>query len=329
MPTIYLDEQGAEIKKRGELLLIEKEDEVIAEIPLAQVDRLVIIGNVQLTTQAIALLLDKEIPVSFATTYGNYRGKLKPPTHKNVMLRLKQYECYRDETFRLTHSKQIIKGKLKNGKTFLQKHWRNNPEIDIRDEVNSVNKSLNSLAAAESIKEIMGFEGVAAKAYFNAFGRLIKEDFKFERRTKRPPKDPVNAILSLGYTLLFNETLTAVEAIGFDPYLGFFHEVEYGRPSLAVDMTEEFRFLIDGLALTLINKEILTADDFIEQDNGGFYIKEKGREEFYRQYEKRIISRVNYNGLNVSYRQVFYYQAEALARVVRGEEERYIGYKIK
>jgi len=184
----------------------------------------------------------------------------------------------------------------------------------------------------------MGLEGAAAKAYFRGFGMLVKKEFTFERRTRRPPKDPVNALLSLGYTLLFNEMLSAVESLGFDPYLGFLHEVEYGRPSLAVDMVEEFRFLIEGLTLTLINKEILSRDDFIEQDNGGFYLHEKGREEFYRQYEKKITTEVQYKiipsphggeGSNLNYRRIFHYQVESLARVIKGEEEKYIGYETK
>lgn len=118
MSTIYLDEQGSEVKKKGELLIIEKDDKTIAEIPLAQVDRIVIIGNIQISTPALALLLDKEIPVSFVTTYGNYRGKLKPPTHKNIALRLKQYERYNDRIFRLNHSKEIVRAKLKRGNRF-------------------------------------------------------------------------------------------------------------------------------------------------------------------------------------------------------------------
>ena len=338
MSTVYLDEQGAEVKKKGELLIIKKDDKTIAEIPLAQLDRMVIIGNVQISTQALALLFDKEIPVSFITTYGNYRGKLKPPTHKNVILRLKQYECYNDKTFRLNHSKEVIRGKLKNGKIFLQKHSRNNPEISINREIEEIEALLQNLGFASSIKELMGLEGAAAKAYFRGFGMLVKKEFTFERRTRRPPKDPVNALLSLGYTLLFNEMLSAVESLGFDPYLGFLHEVEYGRPSLAVDMVEEFRFLIEGLTLTLINKEILSRDDFIEQDNGGFYLHEKGREEFYRQYEKKITTEVQYKiipsphggeGSNLNYRRIFHYQVESLARVIKGEEEKYIGYETK
>jgi len=338
MSTVYLDEQGSEVKKKGELLIIKKDDKTIAEIPLAQLDRMVIIGNVQISTQALALLFDKEIPVSFITTYGNYRGKLKPPTHKNVILRLKQYECYNDKTFRLNHSKEIIRGKLKNGKIFLQKHSRNNPEISINREIEEIEALLQNLGFASSIKELMGLEGAAAKAYFRGFGMLVKKEFTFKRRTRRPPKDPVNALLSLGYTLLFNEMLSAVESLGFDPYLGFLHEVEYGRPSLAVDMVEEFRFLIEGLTLTLINKEILSRDDFIEQDNGGFYLHEKGREEFYRQYEKKITTEVQYKiipsphggeGSNLNYRRIFHYQVESLARVIKGEEEKYIGYETK
>lgn len=227
MATVYLDEQGSELKKKGELLIVEKDGAVISELPLAQVDRLVIVGNVQITIQAAALLLDKGIPVSFVTTYGNYRGKLKPPTHKNIVLRLKQFARYHDNQFRLEHSKSVVRAKLKNSRTFLQKHARNKPEIDIRSGINEIEALMKRLDRAGSIEEIMGIEGVSARHYFSSFGRLVKNRFSFQKRTRRPPEDPVNAILSLGYTLLFNEMYSAVEAIGFGPYLGFMHEVEY------------------------------------------------------------------------------------------------------
>ncbi len=329
MATIYLDEQGSELKKRGEIIVVEKEGEVIAELPLAQVDRIVIIGNVQITTQALAMMFDKDIPISFITSYGNYRGKLKPPTHKNIVLRLKQFASYHDNRFRIEHSKAVMKAKLKNSRTFLQKHARNKPEIDINSEINEIEALMKRLDGAGSIDEMMGIEGISARHYFSAFGRLVKNGFSFQQRTRRPPKDPVNAMLSLGYTLLFNEMYSAVEAIGFDPYLGFMHEVDYGRPSLALDMVEEFRYLIDGLTLTLINKDMLTSEDFTEKDDGGIYMKEKARETFYRQYEKRINTEVTYKDMTLKYRRVFLHQAEHLARVVMGEDSHYQGYEYR
>ncbi len=329
MATVYLDEQGAELKKHGELLIVEKEGAIIAEIPLAQIDRIVIIGNVQITIQAAALLLERGIPVSFVTTYGNYRGKLKPPTHKNVVLRLKQFARYHDSQFRLEHSKAVIRAKLKNSRTFLQKHARNKPGIDINYEINEIEALMKRLDRASSIDEMMGIEGISARHYFSALGRLVKDEFSFQKRTRRPPQDPVNAMLSLGYTLLFNEMYSATEAIGFDPYLGFMHEVDYGRASLAVDMVEEFRYLIDGLVLTLINKDMLTSEDFTERDDGGIYMKEKARETFYRQYEKRINTEVTYRDMTLKYRRVFLHQAEHLARVVMGEDSHYQCYEYR
>ncbi len=329
MATIYLDEQGSELKKKGELFIVEKDDTMISELPLAQVDRLVIVGNVQISTQALALLFDNAIPVSFITSYGNYRGRLKPPTHKNVMLRLKQYDRYNNHDFRLNYSKRVVDAKLRNSRVFLQKHQRNNPDTDISPEIAAIDALSKSSANANSVDALMGIEGSAARGYFSAFGKLVKDEFTFKKRTKRPPEDPVNAMLSLGYTLLFNEMHSAVESLGFDPYLGFLHSVEYGRASLAVDMVEEFRYLIDGLALTLVNKDMLNPDDFTERDDGGIYMKEKARETFYRQYEKRINTEVAYRDMTVKYRRVFLYQAEHLARVVIGEDKSYQGYEYR
>jgi len=320
MSTIYIDEQGVELKRKGELIILEKDDQKIGEIPIAICDRIIIAGNIQISTQTLALLLEKEIPVSFMTIYGNYRGKLLSPSHKNIQLRIKQYERYKDEKFRLKISKEIAKTKIKNSKIFLQKHQRNNEEIDTQKEINEIDKILDSIEKAEDIEALNGYEGSAARSYFQAFGKLFKNDFTFEKRTKRPPKDPVNAILSLGYTLLFNELYTAIEAIGLDPYLGFLHQIEYGRASLAVDLAEEFRFLIDGLALTLINKEIIKKEDFLKGDEDSTYLCEKGRETFYKNYEKKINTELQYKNMTLTYRRIFFHHTEHLARVIMGEE---------
>jgi CRISPR-associated protein Cas1 len=158
---------------------------------------------------------------------------------------------------------------------------------------------------------------------------MVRREFTFDGRSRRPPRDPVNALLSLGYTLLFNEMVTAVEAVGLDPYLGFLHDVDYGRASLAVDMVEEFRYFIDALTLSMINRGELNIPDFHQGDDGGYYLVEKGRETFYKSYEKKVRTEVAYRGMTTSYRRIFFNQAEALARVIRDEETDYKPYLMR
>jgi CRISPR-associated protein Cas1 len=329
MSTIYIDEQGAVLHHRGEEIAVEKDHAVLAKIPLAQIDRVVLSGHVQLSTQVMELFLKHNIPVAFMTVYGNYRGRLTPPTHKNVGLRLKQYRKYYDQGFRLAQARILIEAKIKNCHEFIQKYRRSHAEAELSEYLTAIGAVLPSIRGAASISSLMGFEGIAARHYFAAFGVMVRREFAFDGRSKRPPLDPVNALLSLGYTLLFNEMVTAAEAVGLDPYLGFLHDVEYGRASLAVDMVEEFRYLIDALALSLINRGELDTADFRRGDDGGFYLLEKGRKTFYGSYEKKVRTEVAYNGTSICYRRVFFNQAEALARVIRDEETVYRPYLMR
>lgn len=323
MATLYVDEQGASIRIRGEEVAVKIGEEVVQTFPLHWIDRAVLAGNVQLSTQAMGLFLKQGIPVSFITVYGNYRGRLHSFTHKHVALRMAQYERYRDPEFRLRHGKILVGAKIRNCRSMLRKHHRAHPEFDCEAEVSGISVELHKSEAAESIECLMGHEGSAAKWYFSGFGKMVRREFAFENRSRRPPRDPVNALLSLGYTLLFNEMVTAVESIGLDPYLGFLHEIEYGRASLAVDLMEEFRWIIDGLVLALINRGELVAEDFQTMDDGGVRLSDKGRKLYYSKYEERMRDEILHRDKHEIYRRVFLLQAEHLGRVTLGEDCEY------
>lgn len=324
MSTVYIDEMGSTLHHRGEEIHVIKEGAVLAKLPLTQIDRVILAGPVQLSTQTMGLFLKHNIPTTFMTIYGDYRGKLTPPTHKNVALRLLQYDRYRDESFRLSQGKAIISAKIRNFQELIQKHCRSHPETQIQEELSSLDHMVRTIHSARDIAALMGFEGTAARYYFQALGKMVRREFSFVGRSKRPPKDPVNALLSLGYTLLFHEMVTAVEAIGLDPYLGFLHSVEYGRPSLGVDLCEEFRYLVDSLVLAMINRGELNQYDFRQGDDDGWYLVDQGRKTFYGAYEKKIRTEISYlNGDAMSYRRIFFRQAEALARVIKGEDAEY------
>jgi CRISPR-associated protein Cas1 len=181
MSTIYIDEQGVVLKRSGDLIIVEKEDKKLTEIPIAICDRMVIAGNVQITTQTLTLFFQKQIPVSFMSIYGNYKGKLTPSTHKNVLLRVTQYEKYKDEKFRIKISKELIKTKIKNSKTFLQKHQRNNEEIDIEKELNATSEAIASIEDAQTIEQLNGIEGATARSYFQAYGKFFKKEFTLKK----------------------------------------------------------------------------------------------------------------------------------------------------
>ena len=320
MPTIYLDNQHSLIRISGLELVIcigEKEHE---RVPLTCVERIIIAGNVQISTQAISALLKESIPVCFMSTKGNYRGCLLKATHKHAALRLAQYDRFRDAEFRHQQATAFVEAKIKNCRSILLRHRRSHHDFHCDMELTGMTREIHKLKNTPSIEGLMGHEGVAAHWYFTAFGRMVRREFAFTTRSRRPPKDPVNAMLSLGYTLLYNEFVTAIEAIGMDPHIGFLHSVDYGRASLASDMVEEFRWLIDGFVLGLVNKAIIHRDDFVSQDDGGFKMADPARKKFYEHYEQRIREETAYMGMHISYRRVFVHHAEHLARVILDEE---------
>jgi CRISP-associated protein Cas1 len=329
MSSIYVDEQGAVLHHRGNEILVEKDHFVIATLPLTRIDRIILAGAVQLSTQAMALFLKQNIPVSFISTHGDYRGRLTPSTGKNIDLRVSQYQHYLDNGFRLRFSRTIITAKIGNCLHYVHKFQRMHADTDLGDFSAGIEAELAPVERAATREILMGHEGVAARFYFAALGRMVRREFSFSGRSKRPPRDPINALLSLGYTLLFQEIVTVLETTGLDPHLGFLHNIDYGRASLAVDLCEEFRYLIDALVLALINRGELVQGDFREGSDSGWFLEEKGRKTFYAAYEHKIRTEVACNGTTMSYRRLFLHQAELLARVVKGEDAEYRPYLMR
>ena len=199
----------------------------------------------------------------------------------------------------------------------------------VEEELDAMVHEICLLAHAQALDSLMGHEGNAARHYFAAFGKMVRREFSFARRSKRPPKDPVNALLSLGYTLLYHEMHTAVEVVGLDPYLGFMHEVDYGHAALASDLCEEFRFLVDALVLGLINRGELQQHDFQESETGGWFLVDTARKKFYAAFERKIRTEISHGEQTISYRRLFFNQAEQLARVITGEQSQYQPYLMR
>lgn len=329
MSTLYLDDQGAVIRVSGQEFIICTGDRERERIPRTWVERVVIAGNVQISTQALTMLLKEEIPVAFMSTKGNYRGSLHQPSHKHAALRIAQYDCSRDHDFKLRQGRVVLEAKLKNCRSLLLKHRRAHPEFHCDMEIEGISRERHKLKQCPTMEGLMGHEGVAAHWYFTAFGRMVRREFAFEHRSRRPPRDPVNAMLSLGYTLLYNDCLTAVEAIGLDGNIGFLHALEYGRASLASDMVEEFRWLIDGMVLGIVNRGMVHPDDFTPQEDGGYRMGDPARKMFYGQYEERMRAETTDRDTQVCYRRLLFRQAEQLARVIQGEESDYLPHLIQ
>ncbi len=287
MATLYVTEQGAKLTRESRRLLVVRDDAVLLDIPTIKVERVLIFGYCQITTQALELLLSEGIPTAFLSMEGRLKGTLEPIRSKNIPLRVAQYELCRKPDFCLAVARRIVAGKVRNQLRLIQRFAHNRPECDFTTAQRDLNQLLAQVDHKTAAGGLLGLEGRATAVYFDAFRRMFRR-MSFERRERRPPPDPVNSLLSLGYTMLANEFLSAVSAVGLDPYLGFFHTTSYGRPSLALDLCEELRHpLVDMLTLDLVNRGILKEQDFT-QDECGFILVPEARKRYFSKYERRM-----------------------------------------
>lgn len=319
MTTLYLTEQGSTLQRQNERLIIKNGDGAVTEIPLIKVDRVVVLGRVHLTTGAINTLLTNGIDTTFLSSRGQLRGRLTALESKNAPLRLKQYERASDPSFCYEVARRIVRSKITSSLRVVMRYERNHPEADFQAQMRELERILLSGLRAETLDGLRGIEGHAAAVYFATYGQMFRGPLRFHKRSRRPPLDPVNAVLSFGYTLLTAEALSMVSAVGFDPYIGFFHAMEYGRCSLALDLIEEFRAaIIDRMALALFNNQALTPEDFHPVETGGIWLNEKGRKRFLAEYDRtmarKFISR--HTGHQTTFRRLILNQAERLARTV-------------
>jgi CRISPR-associated protein Cas1 len=325
---LHIAEPGARVGKRGDRLVVELKDETLAEVRLKDVSELCLYGPVQVSTQAMHELLDRDIAVCYFTSGGWFRGIAHGMAHKNIELRIRQHAVAADPNQALCLARAFVAGKIRGGRTLLR---RNLPEGG--DILDSLAQAARDAERSESIGSLMGVEGMAAKRYFAAFATLFKDQrgIAFEGRNRRPPTDPVNATLSFLYSLLARELTAATLACGLDPYLGFLHQPRYGRPALALDLAEEFRSLLaDSTALSLFNTGELTANDFVARA-GAVALRPTGRKAVLKAWERRLLSEVIHPvfGYTASYRRILMIQARLLGRVLLGELPEYPAFKTR
>lgn len=287
MHTIYLTDNGLQLKKKSNRILVKKDGKTLEEITTLDLKRVLIFGNNQVSTELMRHLAGKGIEVAFLSSRGRFKFRIVPETSKNIYLRMAQHERYQDQSFRISFSKTLIEAKLKNQRSFLVRYQRNRPETNLKNSIESLKNYSHRVEQSKTIEEIMGLEGIGSKVYFEAYGKLLLGGFEFSKREYYPPPDPVNALLSFGYMLLFNELSSLLEASGFDVFLGFLHSTKYGRASLATDMMEEFRSPIaDRLVIYLINKGVVKPSHFTPKEKKGIRMNEAARKTFLANYER-------------------------------------------
>jgi CRISPR-associated protein Cas1 len=321
MANLYITEQGAVLRKTGDRLIVQKEEEILLDVQCNKVESVLIFGNVQFTTQAVHELFEHGIEMALLTRTGRLVGQMTSPATKNIELRLEQFKQYWDETFRLDLSRIIVTGKITNSMNMMRAFSYNHPEISLTPEMDQMQSGIEDVKGAKDINSLMGVEGAASRAYFSGFGKMILSEFTFEGRRKRPATDPVNALLSFGYTLVFNEISSLLDGLGFDPYLGYFHSVEYGRASLASDIIEEFRASVDRFTLFLVNDRVLKKEDFYKNPKGeGVYLTREAMKRYFSQYETCLNREFVHpdSGERTTLRKCFRLQSEKLAAFIKG-----------
>ncbi|HQX52815.1 MAG TPA: CRISPR-associated endonuclease Cas1 [Planctomycetaceae bacterium] len=341
---LYVQTQGAMLGKSGDRMTIKYKDEVLAERRLMDVSQVSLFGNVMISAQALRELTTRGIPVCHFTYGGWFHGITTGLVHKNVELRIRQFEIAANPERSLQIARWFISGKIRNSRTLLRRHLNVGgfdsdvpSATDATAEITSPGTAsisreriLESLAEfrrkaeqATSAETLLGLEGMAAKTYFAGFFGMLngRHDFDVNDRNRRPPRDPVNAVLSFVYSLLVKELTIVLQAVGFDPMLGFFHRPRYGRPSLALDVAEEYRPLIcDSAALMAFNNGEVDHSSFLERA-GAVTLTEQGRKSVIAAFERRLEQEVTHPtfGYRISYRRILEVQTRMLARHVTGE----------
>ncbi|HEY4238640.1 MAG TPA: CRISPR-associated endonuclease Cas1 [Kofleriaceae bacterium] len=325
---LYVQSAGTKVGKSGAELVVETRDGERQTVRMRDTSHVALFGAVQLSTQALQELSAREIPVVYLSSGGWLYAVVRGMEHKNVELRRRQYAAAANEEASLLLAKRFVSVKIRNSRTLV----RRNASTAVEQPLARLKELAARVEEARALDSLLGIEGTAARVYFEAFAGLVRPPasesvgvFDFEGRNRRPPRDPINALLSFGYALLTKDVVIALQACGFDSFLGFYHQPRYGRPALALDVMEEFRpLVVDSVVLSTVNTGTFKSSDFIRR-GGAVALTDAGRAKFVRAYERRMDEEVTHPifGYKISYRRTLDVQVRLLSRFILGELAEY------
>lgn len=323
---LYVQEFNAKISKKGEVLEVSKDDSVLASVRIGEVSQVVLMGNIYVTAPCLQELMRRDIPVSWHSYGGWFNGHSIGNGHKNVELRSAQYRASFNDPTCLGIARGLVTAKIANCRTLMRRNWK--PEVPPERALADLKRIQQQAENAESLASLLGYEGNAASIYFAQFANLIRPprvgdrlEFDFVTRNRRPPADPVNALLSFAYSLLARSLTVTLQAVGFDPFRGYYHQPRYGRPALALDLMEPFRpLLADSVVINAINNGEVQASDFI-RGGGSVNLTANGRKAFIAGFERRLSQEIVHPlfGYRIEYRQLLELQARLFGRYLSGE----------
>nr|WP_083454066.1 CRISPR-associated endonuclease Cas1 [Syntrophomonas palmitatica] len=320
MSFLYVYERGAKIGVQNNCVIIES-DNLKRTLPIEGIENVIIFGDTSLSSNCVKHFMERDINLTWLSNQGQFYGRLESTRSVNIYRQRRQFACGEDEEFCLTLGKKIIGAKVKNQITILRRYQRNRPQSSAQASIDAMNKLLPIINKAECREELMGYEGNAARHYYQALGSLVEQEFSFSGRSRQPPRDPFNSLLSFAYTLLMYDVYTAVVNRGLNPYASFLHSIRNGHPALCSDLMEEWRpVLADSLALYVTSKGIIKREHFEKPaQEGGVYLDKQASKIYIAEYEKKVRSRsnyINYVDYSVSFRRAIEMQCQRLAHAV-------------
>jgi len=331
--TLYITKDDMFMNREGDTLVLEQNREKVMQIPILNLEGVVIFSSAAVTPQALELCSENNVHVSYISYTGKFLVKIQNPISGNVALRRNQFRLVENQEESLKLAKNVCVGKVFNSRVVLQRLYRDHKDqIDenaVLDAINYLGQGLKRFSSATNSQELLGIEGDAAKHYYSVFSELIvNDDFKdsFKGRSRRPPLDAVNALLSYFYVLLSHDVTAALETVGLDPQMGFYHKIRSGRSSLALDLMEELRaYLVDRFVVSLINNRVVKKEDFYIKENGAYYLKDELRSAVLSQWQNRKKETITHPYLKekIEIGLIPYAQALLLVRYIRGDLDAY------
>ncbi len=319
MSDLYITKEGVSIGIRENKIYIDEKDEIIKEIPVHKVDKINMFVGIKVSTNLIQYTIENNIEINFFKNNGKYLGRISCNDNDRVDIVRKQIKLTDNENFRLKMSKKIINSKINNQIVLLNR--KINLNEDIRYNLTQMKNMKKNLDICNDISEVMGYEGFAAKEYFNGISKIIKEEFIFEGRSKRPPKDMFNAMISMAYTLLFSEIKSIASSKGLYVYAGFMHSDKKGHAALISDFMEEWRPIIcDSTVISIINKNWIKKDSFNFNDDGSVYLNQNGRKILIEHISRKMNSDITYFDKKMNYREAISRQVDSFIDVLKNED---------
>lgn len=332
--TLYITRQKSYLHKERETIVVKNGEDKLGQFPAISISNILCFGQVSVSPFLMGFCGEQSIGLAFYTEYGKFLARVQGKQTGNVLLRRAQYRWADDEEKSVSIARLMVAAKIANGRSVLMREIRNHGENSIlSDAVSKLAVSLRRSEHAQSVSEAMGIEGDAASTYFGAFNELLRgSGFSFGGRVRRPPTDPVNALLSYVYMLITHECSSALQGVGLDPYVGFLHQDRPGRVSLALDLLEEFRASwADRFVLTLINRKQIQSKDFITEASGAVRLTDNARKTLLTAWQERKQVEIMHPYLEeqVPIGLLPHCQAMLLARHIRGDTEYYPPYLVK